>query len=73
MAANAEALPFADGSFDRYLANFTLYLTKRPASMVREARRVLKPGGIAGSAAARLRSWPSLPSGALGSPKCKRP
>ena len=45
--ANVEELPFEDASFDRYLANLVLMLTPDTDAALREARRVLAPGGIA--------------------------
>ncbi len=45
MEGNAEALPFEDGSFDSYTIAFGIRnVTDRPAAL-REALRVLKPGG----------------------------
>jgi 2-methoxy-6-polyprenyl-1,4-benzoquinol methylase len=42
---NAESLPFSDDSFDSYTVAFGIRnVTDRPAAL-REARRVLKPGG----------------------------
>ena len=41
----AEALPFADGSFDIVLANFVVHLLDRAAAFA-EVYRVLRPGGI---------------------------
>lgn len=44
-AGNAENLPFPDGSFDAYTIAFGLRnVTDRPKAL-REARRILKPGG----------------------------
>ena len=44
--APAEALPFADGSFDAAISSFVFQLVPRRARALREARRVLRPGGI---------------------------
>lgn len=41
----AEALPFADDSFDTVLSTFTLCSVQDQAQALKEARRVLKPGG----------------------------
>ncbi len=42
---DAEALPFADGSFDAVVSNFGVHHVPDPARAVSEARRVLRPGG----------------------------
>jgi SAM-dependent methyltransferase len=42
----AESLPFADAAFDHALVVTTICFLKTPASMLSEAHRVLKPGGI---------------------------
>jgi ubiquinone/menaquinone biosynthesis C-methylase UbiE len=46
--ANAQDLPFVDGCMDRYIGNMIIHLIPDPDKALKEARRVLKPGGIAG-------------------------
>lgn len=43
--ADAEQLPFAGGSFDAVLVFHTLTYAERPARVLAEAARVLRPGG----------------------------
>jgi SAM-dependent methyltransferase len=50
--ADAEALPFDDGSFDAAISIFGLFLAPRPAVAIAEAFRVTGPGGAVG-----LASW----------------
>jgi SAM-dependent methyltransferase len=46
VVAAADALPFPDGAFDAALSSFVFQLVPRRARALREARRVLRPGGI---------------------------
>ena len=46
VVATAESLPFPDGSFDAAISSFVFQLVPRRARAFREARRVLRPGGI---------------------------
>ena len=39
-------MPFADGGFDAALSSFVFQLVPRRARALREARRVLRPGGL---------------------------
>jgi ubiquinone/menaquinone biosynthesis C-methylase UbiE len=43
---DAEALPFADGSFDAVVANFGMHHVPDPVQALYEVRRVLRPGGL---------------------------
>jgi SAM-dependent methyltransferase len=44
--APADSLPFADASFDAAISSFVLQLVPNRFRAVREARRVLRPGGV---------------------------
>jgi ubiquinone/menaquinone biosynthesis C-methylase UbiE len=43
---DAEALPYADASFDAVVANFGMHHVPDPMQALCEARRVLRPGGL---------------------------
>jgi ubiquinone/menaquinone biosynthesis C-methylase UbiE len=45
MLADAERLPFPDNTFDVYYSNGVLHHTPETAVTIREAHRILKPGG----------------------------
>ncbi|WP_027166995.1 class I SAM-dependent methyltransferase [Mesorhizobium sp. WSM3224] len=45
--ADATALPFADGAFDRSLALLVLHFVPEAGKAVAEMRRVVRPGGVA--------------------------
>jgi ubiquinone/menaquinone biosynthesis C-methylase UbiE len=46
-AARGEAIPFTDSSFDCVVVTFTLCSVDDPAQVMREIRRILRPGGQA--------------------------
>jgi SAM-dependent methyltransferase len=47
--AGAEALPFADGSFDAALSQLVVNFMRDPVAGVREMARVTRPGGVVAS------------------------
>lgn len=55
--ADAEALPFGDGSFDLVYAHGVVQYTAHPERLVAECRRVLRPGGEAIFQAYNRHSW----------------
>ena len=48
-AADARALPFADGTFDGLTFSYLLRYVEDPAATLRELARVVRPGGAVGS------------------------
>jgi SAM-dependent methyltransferase len=46
LRASAEALPFADGSFDAALAQLVVHFMAEPVGGLREMLRVTRPGGV---------------------------
>jgi SAM-dependent methyltransferase len=43
---DAEALPYADGGFDAVVSNFGVHHVPQPILALRQAHRVLRPGGL---------------------------
>jgi demethylmenaquinone methyltransferase/2-methoxy-6-polyprenyl-1,4-benzoquinol methylase len=56
--AQAEALPFADGSFDALTFTYLLRYVEDPAATMRELARVLRPGGRIASLEFGVPPWP---------------
>jgi ubiquinone/menaquinone biosynthesis C-methylase UbiE len=46
VVAEADPLPFGDGAFDLVVSSFVLQLVPDRLAVLREARRVLRPGGL---------------------------
>lgn len=55
--ASPERLPFANGSFDAVLARGALMYSPEPVRAVREAARVLRPGGTLIAVLLNRKSW----------------
>ncbi|MEU5053699.1 class I SAM-dependent methyltransferase [Streptomyces sp. NPDC021096] len=56
--ASANNLPFTDGAFDIVTARHMLYHVPDPAQALREARRVLRPGGVYAATVNHARTAP---------------
>lgn len=63
--ADGERLPFGDGTFDLVFAHGVVQYTPDPAALVRECRRVLRPGGEAIFQAYNRISWLNALSGLM--------
>ncbi len=57
LVADGEALPFADRSFDLVYAHGVVQYTSNDRALVRECRRVMKPGGLAVFQVYNRMSW----------------
>lgn len=77
VSADASALPFVDGSFDAVTASFVVSHLDDPQSGLREALRVLKPGGRFGMTSwaadtdARSAAWRELAAEAVSSDRLR--
>jgi SAM-dependent methyltransferase len=58
--ADGARLPIADGSFDAVAALYTLYHYDDPLVPIREARRVMRPGGLFAACSSNRDSTPEL-------------
>jgi ubiquinone/menaquinone biosynthesis C-methylase UbiE len=68
----AGSLPFPDAAFDKVFGIHTLYFWPRPANVLREAWRVLKPGGRIVLTILPKEKWnPNDPEAPVGTPECR--
>jgi ubiquinone/menaquinone biosynthesis C-methylase UbiE len=69
---DAAALPVADAAFDKVFGIHTLYFWPRPAAVLLEAARVLKPGGQIVLTILPREKWnPNNPEAPVGTPECR--
>jgi ubiquinone/menaquinone biosynthesis C-methylase UbiE len=70
---DAARLPYADGTFDKVFSIHAVYFWPRPMDVLREALRVLKPGGTLLITMLPKERWPPNPPGsalAYGTEEC---
>jgi ubiquinone/menaquinone biosynthesis C-methylase UbiE len=68
----ADQLPFPDQSFDQVFGIHTVYFWPRPAAALREAWRVLRPGGRLVLTILPREKWnPNDPAAPVGTPECR--
>lgn len=60
-AVDANALPYADGSFDVVFCHQVLQHVKDPVGILKEMRRVAKPGGVVAAREADYKSFAWFP------------
>jgi ubiquinone/menaquinone biosynthesis C-methylase UbiE len=69
---DAAQLPFPDQSFDKVFGIHTVYFWPRPALVLREAWRVLRPGGLMLLTILPREKWnPNDPDAPAGTPQCR--
>ena len=66
---DATHLPFPDGAFDKVFSIHAIYFWQQPAHVLREIRRVLKPGGTATLTALPRERWPGGPDAITNTPE----
>lgn len=71
-SGDVSALPFSDNSFDQVYGIHTVYFWPQPAAALREAARVLQPGGRLVLTVLPREKWnPGNPAAPVGTPECR--